>query len=103
MAADQWAERYIRDAQKKVNLMIFRDAANPLCLTTTAYCARITRGIPFTKAMQAVSSWSSNSVEGAVELCRSKVRDPPVTIRDISELSRLAVLELKTASGRNEY
>lgn len=32
---DQWAERHIRDAQKKVNSTIFRDAANSLSLTMT--------------------------------------------------------------------
>ncbi|AMX07954.1 hypothetical protein A0R60_3720 [Enterobacter asburiae] len=30
---DQWAERHIRDAQKKVNSTISREAANPLRLT----------------------------------------------------------------------
>lgn len=30
---DQWAERHIRDAQKKANSTLFREAANPLCLT----------------------------------------------------------------------
>jgi hypothetical protein len=36
---DQWAERHIRDAQKKVSSTIFREAANRLCWTMIRMCA----------------------------------------------------------------